>query len=88
MLADADGDCEFDPGERWLAGVTIYLLDANGQRINSTTTNSEGRYEFTGLAPGVAGQAHPLQPRGGLLPCLGFRRAVAARPEGHIVQCR
>jgi hypothetical protein len=47
--ADLDGDCEYDPGEPLLAGVTINLLDAAGNVINSTQTNAQGQYEFVGL---------------------------------------
>ncbi|MBX7166629.1 MAG: carboxypeptidase regulatory-like domain-containing protein [Pirellulales bacterium] len=61
--ADRDGDCELDAGEPTLAGVTIYLLDSQGVRIDSTTTDSEGRYEFAGLAPGVYG-VEEVQPAG------------------------
>ncbi|MCA9100133.1 MAG: carboxypeptidase regulatory-like domain-containing protein, partial [Planctomycetales bacterium] len=53
--ADTDGDCVLDPDELPLAGVTIYLLDASGTRIDETTTDANGEYEFTGLAPGVYG---------------------------------
>ena len=52
---DTDGDCELDPGESPIEGVTVYLLNANGDRIDSTTTNADGEYWFTGLAPGVYG---------------------------------
>ncbi|TWT76544.1 Serine-aspartate repeat-containing protein D precursor [Planctomycetes bacterium CA13] len=49
---DEDGDCEIDPGERPLAGVTIELRDDNSTLISSTTTNDLGLYSFTNLPPG------------------------------------
>jgi protocatechuate 3,4-dioxygenase beta subunit len=61
--ADTDGDCVLDEGEIALSGVTIYLLDANGSRIDETTTDANGEYEFTGLAPGVYG-VEEIQPAG------------------------
>ena len=51
--ADTDGDCELDPGEKPIAGVTIRLLDANGQQIATTTTNAQGEYKFENLRPGT-----------------------------------
>lgn len=53
--ADRDGNCEIDPGDVRLEGVTVHLLDSAGTRIATTTTDSQGRYEFTGLAPGLYG---------------------------------
>jgi len=52
---ELDGDCIIDPGEPLLAGVTIYLLDASGNRIDSTTTDADGKYVFDSLKPGVYG---------------------------------
>ncbi len=52
---DEDGDCTFDPGEQPLAGVTVHLLDAQGNRIATTTTNELGIYTFSNLRPGVYG---------------------------------
>ena len=51
---DADGDCVYDPvdGERPLAGVTLELLNADGDVIATTTTNGQGNYSFTDLIPG------------------------------------
>ncbi len=49
---DNDGDCVYDPGELLLAGVKIRLLDSTGREVATTTTNSEGRYEIEGIAPG------------------------------------
>ncbi len=51
---DANGDCVYDPGqgERLLANVTIELLDANGNVVETTTTDSNGAYEFTNVLPG------------------------------------
>ncbi len=61
--ADLDGDCEHDEGEPYLEGVTIYLLDSSGNRIDSTTTNGDGEYSFTGLEPGTYG-VEEIQPDG------------------------
>jgi protocatechuate 3,4-dioxygenase beta subunit len=52
--AHHDADCNFDePPEVTLQGVQIDLLDGNGNFIRSTTTDTNGRYTFDGLVPGV-----------------------------------
>ncbi|MBL9123528.1 MAG: carboxypeptidase regulatory-like domain-containing protein, partial [Planctomycetaceae bacterium] len=61
--ADLDGDCLYDEGEPMLAGVTIWLLDASGSRLRSTTTNAQGEYSFTDLEPGTYG-VEEVQPAG------------------------
>ncbi len=61
--ADLDGDCEHDPGEPLLEGVTVHLLDSAGNRIATTLTDANGEYEFTGLAPGTYG-VEEIQPAG------------------------
>jgi len=61
--ADLDGDCVLDPDESPLAGVQIQLLNSQGQVIQTTTTDSDGRYEFDNLAPGTYG-IHEVQPDG------------------------
>ena len=53
VFSDLDSDCTFDQGETPLFGVTIELLDTQGQVIRTTTTDNNGRYEFAGLAPGI-----------------------------------
>ena len=58
---EIDGDCTPDPGEPLLEGVTIYLLDAQGNRIRSTTTDQYGEYIFTNLEPGGYG-VEEIQP--------------------------
>ena len=60
---ELNGDCIPDPGEPLLAGVTIYLLDSSGNRIDSTTTDSNGEYSFRNLEPGVYG-VEEIQPDG------------------------
>jgi serine-aspartate repeat-containing protein C/D/E len=60
--ADLIRNCLVDPGEPFLSGVTIYLLDGSGNRTNiSTTTDANGEYIFTGLEPGVYG-VEEIQP--------------------------
>jgi protocatechuate 3,4-dioxygenase beta subunit len=43
--------------------VIIHLLYAQGQTIDTTTTDASGQYAFTGLAPGVYGVTE-VQPQG------------------------
>ena len=54
---DNDGDCEFgtSASDRPLAGVTLELLDAEGNVIATTTTAADGSYSFGGLRPGDYG---------------------------------
>lgn len=61
--ADLDGDCQFDPGEPLLAGVTVWLLDSDGVRIRSVLTDQNGHYEFLDLQPGTYG-VEEIQPQG------------------------
>jgi protocatechuate 3,4-dioxygenase beta subunit len=50
--ADPEGDCEVGPEDILLEGVRIDLLDAQGNLIDFTFTDDEGRYAFEDLAPG------------------------------------
>ncbi|NUQ62986.1 MAG: carboxypeptidase regulatory-like domain-containing protein [Pirellulales bacterium] len=63
VLADVNGNCQLDPGEKLLSGVTVHLLDAQGNRIASTLTDENGEYKFTNLAPGTYG-VEEIQPKG------------------------
>ena len=63
VIADADGDCEYDAGETLLEGVTIQLFDSSGALAATTTTNAAGRYEFTNLRPGTY-KVTEIQPSG------------------------
>ena len=42
-----------DGGEPGIAGVTITLVDGNGNVVATTQTDANGNYTFTGLAPGT-----------------------------------
>ncbi|HYW78055.1 MAG TPA: SdrD B-like domain-containing protein, partial [Thermoguttaceae bacterium] len=59
--ADLIINCMVDPDEPLLSGVTVYLLDASGSRIDVTTTNDKGIYLFENLKPGVYG-VEEIQP--------------------------
>lgn len=50
---DTNDNCYYDEGELLLSGVVIRLFDDDGNEVARTTTNSEGRYSFTGLPPGT-----------------------------------
>ena len=63
VSADLDGDCQYDPGEPLLEGVTVHLLDSQGNRIKATQTDENGEYEFADLAPGTYG-VEEIQPEG------------------------
>ncbi len=47
-----------------LSGVTVQLLDANGNVINTTTTNDQGDYQFTNLKPGEVYGVDEILPPG------------------------
>jgi len=49
---DIDGDGQQGANEPGLQGVTVNLLDGNGNFISSTTSGANGEYLFSGLAPG------------------------------------
>ncbi|MEN1678763.1 MAG: SdrD B-like domain-containing protein [Planctomycetota bacterium] len=49
----SDGpDCDYDDPAILLSGVTIELLNADGDVIETTTTNAAGEYRFFNLRPG------------------------------------
>jgi len=52
---DNDGDCEFgtSPSDRPIGGVTLELLDADGNVLATTVTDDNGAYSFGGLVPGT-----------------------------------
>jgi serine-aspartate repeat-containing protein C/D/E len=54
-LTTPEGNCvaPSDPTRVGIAGVRIELYDAGGNLVTSTLTNSQGRYEFNALRPGV-----------------------------------
>ncbi len=54
-------DCRVSEGEPLLQGVTVYLLDSAGRRIDKTTTNAKGEYLFDNLVPGTYG-VEEIQP--------------------------
>jgi len=45
-------NCLVDPGEAGVAGVTVQLLDGDGNLLATTLTDANGKYRFDGLAPG------------------------------------
>jgi SdrD B-like domain/Secretion system C-terminal sorting domain len=49
---DANGNGIQDAGETGLSGVTVNLKNSAGTTISTTTSNSTGFYQFTGLAAG------------------------------------
>lgn len=50
---DLNQDGVQDLNEPGVPGVTVTLYDSNRNAISSTTTNSNGKYQFTGLTPGT-----------------------------------
>ena len=63
VFVDQNGNNLLDDGETLLGGVTVYLLDASGTPIDSTTTSENGKYFFGDLMPGIYG-VEEVQPAG------------------------
>ena len=53
VFEDQNGDGVQDAGDTGLAGVTVRLLDAAGQVVQTTATAPDGSYLFTGVRPGT-----------------------------------
>ena len=63
VYVDLNEDSVHQADEPVLSGVTIYLLDAAGEPIATTTTNDKGAYFFGNLKPDTYGVAE-VQPAG------------------------
>jgi protocatechuate 3,4-dioxygenase beta subunit len=53
VFNDLNGNGVQDPGETGLSGVTIELLDTNGNVVATATTGANGSYSFPNVAPGA-----------------------------------
>ena len=51
VFDDVDRDSVQTTGDIELSGITVNLLDENGDVIATTTTDTNGDYEFTNLTP-------------------------------------
>ena len=58
---DADNDALSETDEIRFAGVTVELLDGNGDLVASTVTDSDGAYLFTALTAGTYSLRIPAQ---------------------------
>jgi serine-aspartate repeat-containing protein C/D/E len=53
VYADLNDNAAFDSTDTPLGSVTIQLFDGADSLVATTTTDSDGKYSFTGLQPGV-----------------------------------
>jgi protocatechuate 3,4-dioxygenase beta subunit len=63
VYVDHNQNCLREEDEPPIAGVTITLVDAAGTVVATTTTDSQGRYSFTGLRAGNY-SVRQMQPAG------------------------
>jgi protocatechuate 3,4-dioxygenase beta subunit len=52
VFRDNNVNGTFDTGDVGIGGVTVRLRDAAGTVVGTTTTDANGRYQFTNLSPG------------------------------------
>ncbi|MBI1249078.1 hypothetical protein GC197_14700 [bacterium] len=52
VFVDTNDDCIFQSTESPIVGVTMSLLDAQGNVVATTKTDANGHYKFDGLPPG------------------------------------
>ncbi|HRI26499.1 MAG TPA: SdrD B-like domain-containing protein [Chitinophagales bacterium] len=53
LWVDLNQNTVINPVEPLLSAVAVVLLDSNGNVVATTTTNTNGFYQFTNLAPGT-----------------------------------
>ncbi|QGJ72276.1 Hypothetical protein PBC10988_39940 [Planctomycetales bacterium 10988] len=63
VYVDQNQSGTLDSGERGIGGVTLELLDVNGQVVATTVTNDAGHYLFDQLPPGTY-SIREIQPAG------------------------
>jgi serine-aspartate repeat-containing protein C/D/E len=63
VYLDLNTNCQYDPGEPTLPGVTIELRSSDGTVFQTTVTDAAGRYIFENLMPGIYA-VHEVQPEG------------------------
>ncbi|MDZ7962201.1 MAG: SdrD B-like domain-containing protein [Aulosira sp. DedQUE10] len=52
VFNDQNGNGRQDPGETGIPNINLTVRNPNGQIVDTTTTNNNGNYLFTGLPPG------------------------------------
>ncbi|WP_413166582.1 Ig-like domain-containing protein [Capilliphycus salinus ALCB114379] len=52
VFTDTDGEDDLDPEEPLLAGITVNLVDGNGNVVNTVETGADGVYQFNNVPPG------------------------------------
>lgn len=57
---DNNHDGRQDSGEKGIKGISVLLLDDNGNTIGSTVTDADGRYAFSGLDTGPGGKLYEV----------------------------
>lgn len=79
---DQSDDGRKDTGESGIAGVSLTLVDADGSRIATTQSDSNGYYEFGGIQPGEYSilEAQPA----GYLDGTDSRGSIGGRRSGNI----
>ncbi len=80
---DKDGDGVQDSGESGIPGVTVQLYNSSNVLVATATTNSSGKYSFTGLTSGTY-TVKVVVLDGRLRRAPDLRRSTASRPQlGH-----
>ncbi|OWK40435.1 hypothetical protein FRUB_05354 [Fimbriiglobus ruber] len=59
---DINGNATQDAGEPPLVGWTVQLVNSSGTVVNSTTTDVNGAFSFSGVGPGTYSLQEVLQP--------------------------
>ncbi len=63
VFVDLNANDAYDAGETLLSGVTMYLTDAQGNRVATAVTDGNGYYSFLKLRPGTY-SVEEVQPAG------------------------